>query len=199
MTTAGFTATLFCPRCERELPVEAAEPGGARCYHCESLVEATVFPAAVRTASPIAYRALVAGEAACFFHDDRVAAVACSNCGRFLCQFCRIDWSGGDRCVTCVEALRQPGKSGALESSRFHFDSLALALATIPSLLVFPSLFFAPLSLGLALVTIRRSCSITPRSKWRPVMAILVSLAVIGAWVWLFIYSASLAARARQP
>ena len=117
---------------------------------------------------------------------DRVAAVSCSNCGRFLCSFCRIEWSGEDLCVTCVEALRQPDKSVALESSRFHFDSLALALAIVPSLLVFPSLFTAPLALGLALVTIRRSCSITPRSKWRFVVAMLVSLAVIGAWAWLF-------------
>jgi len=195
--STGAIATVFCPRCDRELPAKSAETDGARCYHCESRVEVTVFPAAFRTASTIADQAVVSGEATCFFHDDRVAAVSCSNCGRFLCHFCRIEWSGVDLCVTCVDSLRQPGKSIALESSRFHFDSLALSLATIPSLLVFPSLFTAPLALGMALVTIRKSCSITPRSKWRFVVAILVSLAVIGAWLWLFIYSAGLA-RARQ-
>jgi hypothetical protein len=195
--SAGVIVTVFCPRCERELPAESLEPGGARCYHCESRVEATVFPAAFRTVSTISDRAVVSGEAACFFHDDRVAAVSCSNCGRFLCHFCRIEWSGGNLCVACIEALGEPSKSTALESSRFHFDSLALSLATIPSLLVFPSLFTAPLALGMALVTIRKSCSITPRSKWRFVAAMLVSLAVIGGWLWLFIYSAS-QARARQ-
>ncbi len=195
--TSGVVATLFCPRCERELPVESTQPEGARCYHCESRVEATVFPAAARTASHFVDQAVVSGEATCFFHDDRVASVCCSNCGRFLCHFCRIEWSGVDFCVTCVEALRQPGKSTVLESKRFHFDSLALALAVVPSLLVFPSLLTAPLALGLALVTIRKSCSITPRSKWRFVVAALVSLAVIAAWVWLFVYSAS-RARARQ-
>lgn len=197
MTTSAI-ATLFCPRCERELPEESAEPGGACCYHCESRVEATVFPAAFRTASARADQVVVFGEATCFFHDDRVAAVSCSNCGRFLCNFCRIEWSGADLCVACVEALREPGKSTALESNRFHFDSLALTLAVAPSLLVFPSILTAPAALGLALVTFRRSCSITPRSRWRFVAAILVSLAVIGTWAWLFIYSAS-QARTRQP
>ncbi len=196
--STGVGATVFCPRCERELPVESAQPGGARCYHCESRVETSVFPAAFRTASVGADQVAVSSEATCFFHDDRVAAVSCSNCGRFLCNFCRIEWSGTDLCVTCLEALREPAKSTALESNRFHFDSLALTLAVVPSLLVFPSLLTAPAALGLALVTFRRSCSITPRSKWRFIAAMLVSLAVIGAWAWLFIFSAS-QARTRQP
>ncbi|MGA7411665.1 MAG: hypothetical protein WBW33_14390 [Bryobacteraceae bacterium] len=196
--TTSVIATLFCPRCERELPVESTQPGGARCYHCESRVEVAVFPAALRISNTLVDQVVVSGEATCFFHDDRVAAVSCSNCGRFLCNFCRIEWSGGDLCVTCVEALRQPGKSIALDSNRFHFDSLALALAIVPSLLILPSLFTAPAALGLTLVTIGKSCSITPRSKWRFIAAILVSLAVISAWAWLFIYSAS-QARARQP
>ncbi len=183
------TSTVLCPRCERELPEQAAETGGARCFHCESFVEATIFPAAFRRIVPLADQAVVSGEASCFFHGERVAAASCSNCGRFLCHFCRIEWSGKDLCVACVEAMRQPDKTAILASSRFHFDSLALALATFPSLLVFPSLLTAPLALGLALVTVRRSCSITPRSKWRVVIAMLVSLAVIGGWAWLLIYS----------
>ncbi len=195
--SSGVIATLFCPRCERELPFESTQPGGARCYHCESRVEAAIFPAVLRATNTAVDQAVITGEATCFFHDDRVASVSCSNCGRFLCNFCRIEWSGADLCVTCVEALRQPRKSVALESNRFHFDSLALALAIIPSLLVFPSLLTAPAALGLALVTFRRSCSITPRSKWRFAVAMLVSLAAIGAWAWFFIYFAS-QARARQ-
>jgi hypothetical protein len=187
--THAVTATIFCPRCERELPEQAAETGEARCFHCESPVEATVFPAALRKTAVLADQAVVSGEASCFFHNERVAAAACSNCGRFLCQLCRIEWSGKDLCVTCVEAMRQPDKTVVLASSRFHFDSLALGLATVPTLLVFPSLVTAPLALGLALVTVRRSCSITPRSKWRFVVAIMVSLAIIGGWAWLLIYS----------
>lgn len=187
----GVAATLFCPCCERELPPQAAQAGGSRCYNCESHVEAAVFPAAWRTANPTIDQAVMSGEATCFFHAERVAAVSCSNCGRFLCHFCRIEWSGKDLCVACVEALRQPDKSVVLASGRFHYDSLALALAVIPTLLVFPSLITAPLALGVALVTIRRSCSITPRSKWRFALAMLVSLAIIGGWVWLFIYSVS--------
>jgi hypothetical protein len=196
--SAGFIATVFCPGCERELPVESTEPGGARCYLCESRVEATVFPAALRQTSIASDQVVLSDEAACFFHAESVAAVACSNCGRFLCHFCRIEWSGRDLCVTCVDGLRRPGNSVALESRRFHFDSLALALATVPSLLVFPSFVTAPVALGLALVTIRKSCSITPRSKWRFVAAMLVSVAVIGCWVWLVVYSVS-QARAGKP
>jgi H+/Cl- antiporter ClcA len=40
-------------------------------------------------------------------------------------------------------------------------------------------------------VNFRKSCSITPRSKWRFVVAMLVSLLLIAGWVWLFTYFAT--------
>ncbi|HEX3682939.1 MAG TPA: hypothetical protein VHU83_10395 [Bryobacteraceae bacterium] len=137
---------------------------------------------------------VVSGEAACFFHPDRIAAFPCARCGRFLCALCRISWAGENICTACVEALYKTDQGRALASSRFHFDSLALTVATLPILTWIFSLLTAPLALGFALFTWRRECSIVPRSKIRFVAAILFSMLTIAGWVvfWAYVIRRSL-------
>jgi hypothetical protein len=118
-----------------------------------------------------------------------VAAVTCSRCGRFICHFCRISWAGEDLCATCLQASSTGKDAGKLASNRFHFDSLALALSTIPILTVVLTIVTAPLALGVALFTFRKECSIAPRSKIRFIVAILLSLIQIAAWVFFFLYT----------
>ena len=43
-------------------------------------------------------RILVEGEAACFYHAEKRATVACSACGRFLCALCDLDFSDHHFC-----------------------------------------------------------------------------------------------------
>jgi hypothetical protein len=188
-----------CPRCGHDLPSEIVQPGGATCYNCEGRVQATVFPAAYLEHSTPEDTPLESGEAGCFFHSDRVATSPCSHCGRFLCNFCRIDWSGSSLCINCIETFQKTPKGSFLSASRFHYDSLALTLATVPSLLISPSVITAPLALGMVLFTYRRQTSITPRSKWRFIVAgILSSFQIIG-WIWLVAYSITQAARRATP
>ncbi|HWF46066.1 MAG TPA: hypothetical protein VG168_03590 [Bryobacteraceae bacterium] len=70
-----------------------------------------------------------------------------------------------------------------------RYDSLALAISTVPIVTVFLTLFTAPLALGIALFTFRKQCSVAPRSKVRFVAAIVISLAQISAWIVFFLYS----------
>jgi hypothetical protein len=184
-----------CPRCGHDLPSEVIQPGGAACYNCEGRAEATVFAAAFVEHSTPEDRQLESGDAGCFFHPDRVAVSPCSHCGRFLCNLCRIDWSGSSLCISCIETFRKAPKSSFLSASRFHYDSLALTLATVPSLLVSPSIVTAPLALGMVLLTYRRQTSITPRSKWRFIVAGALAFLQIIGWIWLIAYSISQAAR----
>lgn len=182
---------ISCPCCAHELPPEAVQPGGAVCYNCEARVEATVFRTAFREHFIPEDLQLESGQASCFFHSYRVAVSPCSHCGRFLCNLCRIDWSGSPLCITCIETFQKAPRSSFLSSTRFHYDSLALALATIPSLLIGMSIITAPLALGLVLFTYRRQTSITPRSKWRFLLAGVLAFLQIVGWIWLVVYGIS--------
>ena len=177
-----------CPRCGQEISPDALQPEGSACSFCNAHVEASVLPALFREVQVAAYDPVLSGEAGCFFHPDRIAAFTCALCGRFLCPLCRIEWPGQDVCVACLEAGKSTTFKGALVSSRFHFDSLALALSTLPVLASFFSLLSAPAALGLSFVTWRRECSIVPRSKIRFFLAILFSTATIAFWVVFFLY-----------
>jgi hypothetical protein len=205
------SAVALCPRCGRDLPAGAFEPGGASCSSCQTYVEAAVFPALFRKAASSLYEPVVSDEAACFFHADRIAVSSCARCGRFLCALCRISWADGEEvCTACLEIATQsktPGLSppqpdaqpSALASSRFHYDSLALAIATVPVLTWVFSLLTAPLALGFALFTWRRQSSIVPRTKLRFIAAILCSLLTIAGWVVFWIYIARRAAHPASP
>ncbi|MGC2661748.1 MAG: hypothetical protein WA324_27640 [Bryobacteraceae bacterium] len=188
MAVAEGLATT-CPRCGAELPAAAFDPAGTRCQICGTYAQAIVFPALFRKLESAPAQVVIAGEAACYFHPERVAAVACARCGRFLCQFCRIDWGGEDLCPACLAAPDTGKGVSQIASSRFRFDSLALAISTLPILTIFLTIFTAPLALGIALFTFRKECSVAPRSKVRFVAAIVISLAQILAWILVFFYS----------
>ena len=184
----GISATISvpCPRCQRPLPVESLADVEIRCPWCGTIAAARVYAAAYASCATLEDSKPLGEEAACFFHEDRVAVYDCSRCGRFLCRLCSISWPGGEICPACMEtALKEPA-ARHMESERFHWDSLALAVATWPALLFSPSLIAAPMALGLAVFTFRKPCSLVPRSKIRFAAAVAISLAEIAGWIWLF-------------
>lgn len=184
--TAVQAITVACPCCGFVLSSDAAV---IVCANCESRIEATIFPALFRRPESCAQELVLTGEAACYFHAERVAAFACSRCGRFLCPLCRIAWSGEDVCASCLEAAGRGTEGDKLTSSRFHFDSLALTLSTAGVLTGFLSVLIAPLALGLAVFTFKKDCSIAPRSRIRFILAMLFSTAVIVGWTVFFVYA----------
>ena len=159
------------------------------CHVCETVVRAMLFPAMFRKMEQSPDQIVLAGEASCFFHADRVAAIACSRCGRFLCQFCRIKWDREDLCPACLEAANAVKGAVKQTSTLYRYDSLALAISTLPIITFIFTIFTAPLALGIALFTFRKPCSVAPRSKVRFVAAILLSLAQIAGWAIFFVYS----------
>lgn len=179
--------TVLCPRCSNPLPAEALQTGGTRCPFCETPVEAAVFPAASTVAPAAPVRPALGDEAACFFHGAHVAAFTCHRCGRFLCELCRIDWSGEDLCPACVDAAVQSTHATQLDSSSFRWDSFALFLSTVPALLVFPTIVCAPLALCVAVYSLAARKGPVPRSKARALLAILFSVAAIGGWIAFFL------------
>ncbi len=185
--TAVQAITVACPCCGYVL---AGDYGGAMvCGTCKSRIETALFPALFRVPESCAQEMVLTDEAACYFHAGRVAAFACSRCGRFLCPLCRIEWSGQDVCAACLEAASKWTEGDTLASSRFHFDSLALTVSTAGVLTGFLSILTAPLALGLAVFTFSKECSIAPRSRIRFILAMLFSAATIVGWTVFFVYA----------
>jgi hypothetical protein len=185
MDVAALAISVPCPQCQRTLPSHSAQDDGGSCPFCGAAVKLRVFPAAFAVYTLTSDSAPLGEEATCYFHADRVAVRHCARCGRFLCQLCRISWPGEDLCPACVEAALKEPETRHMESYRFHWDTLTLAVAVFPSLLISPSIISAPFALGLALFTFRKPCSILPRSKVRFVLAIAIALVEIAGWIFI--------------
>ncbi len=182
------TLTFACPSCNFLISDEPFQPNGIVCPRCNSRIEPSLFPALLLQKQSHQHQMVIADEAACYFHADRVATFACSRCGRFLCPLCRIAWPGEDICAPCLEVATAGKQATQLASNRFHFDSLALTLSTAPILGGFISILTAPIALGFALFTFRKECSVAPRGKIRFLLAILCSAATIAGWALFFVY-----------
>jgi hypothetical protein len=149
-----------------------------------------LFPALFRPAAKIDSQSLLTaeGEATCFEHANKRAIAVCNQCGRFLCALCEVEVAGQIWCPSCLIPANAAGPIQALEKRRTLYDSIALALATLPALLLFyPSIFTAPVIVYLAIRYWKKPSSIIPRSKWRFVTALLVAIMELGIVAFLIV------------
>ncbi len=178
-----------CPACDAVLPVTGGGPGAEiACPGCGAPTETWTFPALYGTGANLAQASdSLPGESVCFHHPGRVAVVACGDCGRFLCALCDLDLGDRHVCPACLHAERRDGgPAGRSVASIVQYDSLALALATLPLLTLFLwclSAFTAPAAVFLAIRFWRRPMSLVPRSKIRFVLALIAGLAMIVGWI----------------
>lgn len=135
MTTNGAPPAgqvIRCPKCSLSLETAVFAPGTwVDCPACRSQLTATFFPAmtnppeAVTTASG---ERAIEGEAVCFFHPEKRAAVSCQKCGRFLCTLCDVPFGGKHLCPSCLDSAKLP----ELLSKRLVWGQLALILGWLP-------------------------------------------------------------------
>ena len=121
------TRDIRCPACRRLLPEDPATLHSlGRCPGCNAPLTIATFPAYRRTpvAGHAAERITGEGEAACFFHATRKAAVPCDDCGRFLCALCDIPVDGRHLCPTCIDTAHKSGTVRSLERSRTRWDAM---------------------------------------------------------------------------
>ncbi len=151
------------------------------CPMCSREVSVTVFPVALRP--PVAAqpeRVVTGQEASCYHHAANRAVAACDGCGRFLCALCDLDTKGGHTCPACFERADQP----ALHE-RVNYDSVALALVTLPMLLCWLPIVTTPAALFFAVKFWNAPSPVFPRSRWRLWATLLIAALQIGAVVWL--------------
>ncbi len=182
---------IRCTGCGFPLSNDVLEAGTAAhefrpCRFCGSEIRAIVFPSmfvppSVPTAAEMAAGI---GDATCFYHSSKRADAPCSQCGRFLCALCSVELSGAVWCPECLEAGRTRKRVVNLENQRTLHDSIALALATLPAVLISPPIVTAPAALFLSIFYWKRPTSIVRRHpKARLVLAMILSLIQIGIWI----------------
>ena len=181
-----------CCRCDVLMP--GWEAGGVeetRCPFCgaESIVRVFSALFAGRSGGVTAIDA-AEGEAACFDHPGKRAAAHCSQCGRFLCQLCSVDFRGSTWCPSCITAGFAKKSTAEMEQSRTLYDSFALVLALGPLLFWPATVFTAPATIFVSVRYWKEPLSIVRRTRWRFVAASLVAAAELGGWVWLVVYLA---------
>jgi hypothetical protein len=183
-------ADLTCPHCSESLAIDlfvAGQPG--QCPACHSLVEAYIFPEFHNNTSarPGIYLAQE-HEAVCYFHARYRAMNPCDNCGRFLCEICAINLGSRQLCAECLSQLRKRRDETGLVHHAALFDNVALFLVTAPVVTLFfwfLTILSAPVSLFLSFYYWSRQWNLIPRSRFRFILAIPLSLLLIAFWVFL--------------
>ncbi len=180
---------IACPRCRAVLGADFFnQPAWQPCPSCAAELRVEVFPALFRQETTVAAeRILTEGEASCFYHPEKKAAVVCDACGRFLCALCDVDFNGQHLCPSCLEAGRQKGKIAKLQNERTRHDRIALALALFPVIFFYLTIFSAPATLYYAIRHWKSPGSIVPhRRRLNLSIAIFFACVQIAGWVIFF-------------
>ena len=183
-------ALIHCPNCQAALLPHAFNQGDfAPCASCNAPLQIEIFPALFRR--PATGRAgeviLMEGEASCFYHPQKKAAVPCEGCGRFLCALCDCEHQGLHLCPSCLETGRTKGKIKSLENRRTRYDNLALSLALLPFLIFYFTIITAPMTIYVALRYWKSPPGLTQRSRAKFVIAAGVAALQIAGWVTVLI------------
>ena len=148
-----------------------------------------VFPALVREnrverAQPV----VMASEAACLFHPTQRAAVACDQCGCFLCALCDLEFGGRHLCPVCLESAEKGAREEALERGRLRHDHVVWAM--VLGALLFGCGFLGPVlgpvAMGYTAWAWRKAPSLTERSRVRMAVACVAALGLTGWGVFIW-------------
>jgi hypothetical protein len=182
-------SVLACPKCFTPLSSSVVNlPEPAPCPGCQNLLRADVFPAFFRETQKgsAGELALQEGQATCFYHPQKTAHVPCDACGRFICALCDVELHGEHLCPACVEAGRRKGKIVTLENKRTLHDSIALSLSILPFIVWPVTIVTAPGTIIYSIVAWKKPSSLTPRTKVRFIIAIIISILTLVGWGALF-------------
>lgn len=154
------------------------------CPACAKEVTVTVFPVALHPPkAPQPERIVTGQEAGCYNHAGNRAVAACDTCGRFLCAVCDVEAAGGHVCPSCFERHEAPELH-----QRVNYDSIALALVTLPMLLCWLPVFTTPAALFFAFKHWNAPAAVFPRSQWRLWLTVIIAVlqvAAVAGMVWV--------------
>lgn len=179
---------IACPKCKAVLGVECFNrEDWLPCPSCETGLRVAVFPALFHREATVPAECVMAeGEASCFYHPEKKAAVVCDACGRFLCALCDVEFNGQHLCPSCLESGQQKGKIAKLQNTRTRHDRIALAMALLPMLIIYLTIFTAPVTLFYAIRHWKSPASIVPnRRHLNLIIAMIIASLQICGWILL--------------
>jgi len=185
----GSLDAIPCARCSWPVPKEFwNREEGVPCRGCSQTVRLFVFPAINDAASGLAPEPLHGEtEASCFYHPQSRAARVCDECGRFLCALCELEVEGRHICPRCFESGVSAHKIQTAEPRRTMYDTIALALSTVPFLAIWPAVISAPWSIFLVVTRWNAPSSVVPRTKIRFILAALFAVAELAFLVFMIV------------
>lgn len=181
---------IACPRCRTRQPTSSINTGRLHsCPGCGTPIRADVFRAFTRSEGKgtSAEDILVQGDAECFEHPGKKAVVACDACGRLLCDLCRVELSGRNLCMRCLQSARDKKRIDALQNRRVLNDAIALHLAFWPAMTIFLSLAAAPAAVFFSVRHWRAPAGVLRKPFARSIVAFLLATGQIIGWVVFFI------------
>jgi hypothetical protein len=162
--------------------------GAAQCPACGSGNTVRAFPALLAAAAAALPEAALEGEAVCFDHPGKRATSSCSQCGRYLCGLCSVEFGPEVWCPSCVATRAGRAQSANLETSRTLFDTVTLTLP-LTTLALWPFTFLAaPAALAIGIAKWNHPLSLVRRSRWRIILGIMLAVAEIVGWAWVILY-----------
>lgn len=174
------TVWLACPACGS--PKSAGFPLGTAsttCLACRKPVEALLLPRAHAPASPppLPGAPPAPGDALCFYDSTQKANCLCTQCGVLVSDSWSANWGSRKVCLRCLEKLRESGRDSNFESSRLQWDNICLLLSSTIFIVIFPyfAIIAAPAALVLGIRAWNRPRSLVPRSRFRLIVALILS------------------------
>jgi hypothetical protein len=175
---------VVCGGCEARIPPSNwNQEFPVPCPVCAREVAVTVFPVALHPPKPMLPEVVVTGqEASCYNHAGNKAVAPCDECGRFLCALCDLDAAGGHICPACFERRETP----ALHE-RMNYDTMALALVTLPMALCWLPVITTPAALFFAFKHWNAPSPVFPRSRWRLWLTVLIAVLQVAVVTWFVV------------
>lgn len=185
-----MSAALACGACRSPLAPERLSLGTpSPCDACGALHLGEMFPAFHRglPAGAPGEDVEAPGEATCFTHPRKRAVGACGRCGAFVCRLCDLPVAGERLCPRCLDTGVAKKTIPRLESTRLLHGRIAFSLATLPLLVFYFTLLTAPAAIFVAIRYWKAPGSLVRPSRRRHVAAIVLGLAQLAGWAFVFV------------
>ncbi len=181
---------LTCPICQQDtLELQAASGRiSCDCNPAKARYGYYRFPAYDTAGKdyPKAPRTVGDNETCCYNHPGKAAVASCDECGIFACSLCLIENESEKICLNCFGRKTETGNSLNNYSQRVLYDTIALALAILPVLLIYATLITAPIVIFMVIYYWKKHpCSLIPRTRIRFILAFILASAQIGLWIVL--------------
>ncbi|MBF0570817.1 MAG: B-box zinc finger protein [Candidatus Omnitrophica bacterium] len=178
---------IECPQCHSILKKEFINNSDfLSCLQCHQLIQVVAFPVLFQKpkVSEAAQPLIIDDQSNCFYHPDKKAIILCSSCGRFLCSLCDIEFDKQHLCPACLQSGTRKKRIHNIDNDIVCYDKIAFAVAVYPIITFIFTLITAPIAVYLS-IRYWNTKSLTG-SKARFVFAILIGLAQIIGWYFLF-------------